>query len=49
MQNDKPSPVCTECTGWMYEVRVKDEDWMKCGTCGHMKKTPKRVVTIVGN
>jgi hypothetical protein len=41
------NPVCPICTGWLSEVTIKTPNgfqlWLKCMSCGFMKKDLKEV------
>lgn len=46
MKNSKQSSICEICTSWM--DLVKQNQWLKCRTCGHMIKVIKRIIIPVG-
>lgn len=35
----KHSPICPECAlGWLEEIRLDGKLWLKCRSCGFMKR-----------
>lgn len=44
----KHNPICTVCMGWLQEIVLNGEKWLKCGSCSFMKKDTRRAVTPVG-
>lgn len=45
----KMSPVCQEkgCTGWCDVTYVNGKEWLKCRTCGSMRKVSKRITNLI--
>lgn len=43
----KENPICPECTGWCEIVYIDGKEWLKCRTCGDMRKVTKRIINLV--
>jgi hypothetical protein len=46
---NKDNPVCQQsgCTGWCDVTYVNGQEWLKCRTCGAMRKVIKRIINLV--
>lgn len=43
--NTKQSQICNICQSYMQFV--KNNEWLKCPTCGEMKKISKRIIKVL--
>ena len=45
----RQSPVCKErgCTGWCDTIYINGQEYLKCRTCGVMRKVSKRSIIPV--
>lgn len=44
----KINPICEICTAWCEIVVVNGQEYLKCRSCGFMRKVSKRDITPVG-
>ena len=46
---EKNNPVCqtSGCTGWCDVTYVNGQEWLKCRTCGAMRKVTKRIINLI--
>jgi hypothetical protein len=43
----KINPICPECTGYCDTIVLNGQEWLKCRSCGFMKKINKREITPI--